>query len=146
MGAVDERLTGLLTSRCVDRVIISAFDGEERLQYALSKLTRWILSAVVCHEPVNEGVRSRLNGNAAEWPVEEVWVVVNALLEPLRTETRQNTKIEVRLGIRHTSLHGIEVLPLRHLQKIIVATDIKVTLRPKIGLTILLFIKITARW
>lgn len=136
----------MLTSGCIDRVIISAIDEEERLQYALSKLTRWVLNAVVCHESVSEGVRSRLNGNAAEWPVEEVPVVSDVLLEPFRAKARQNTKIELGLGIRHTSLHGIEVLPLRHLQKIIVATDIKVNLRPKRGLRILLFVKITARW
>lgn len=66
-----------------------AADSKPTSQDVVSELANRVLGAVVCHESIDEGVSSRLNGDPAEGSVEEVWVAGDLLIPTFRTELGQ---------------------------------------------------------
>ncbi len=71
-------------------------------------------------------VGSRLDSNASKGSVEEVWVVVDRLLEALGTKFGQDAEVVVCLGVWDIGLFVIQSLELRDLQVIVVAVLVKV--------------------
>lgn len=80
-GALVPVLRDLLVALGPLEVAAIAGDGEEGLQDLLVKAALGVLGRLVGHEAVYERVGCGLNRNTGERSVEEVWVVVNRLLE-----------------------------------------------------------------
>lgn len=67
---------------------------------------------MIREEAVDEAVRGGLDSNARERAIEEVWVIVDTLLEALCSEAGEKTNVKIGIRIRDTGLHGIQVVPL----------------------------------
>lgn len=116
-----------------------AGDGEERLEdffglgcprTGVSWVVGWedqpqvqtyfgVFGRFVGNEAINEGISGGLHGYIGKWTVEEVRVVVDALIEPVRPEICKNIEVIVCCGWIWLGIEGI--LPLRHDKFVIVA-------------------------
>lgn len=107
-----------------------ARDSEPALNRTVGQQTVRIRLAVVGHEAVDEGVRSRLNQHSCERAVEEVWIVGNLGVETLGAELGKG--LQSHLAPRG---HINQLLELVDSRQVVVPVFVEVrTCRRSIGL------------
>lgn len=121
-------------------------DGEEGLENLLVEDSLGVLSGLVGHEAVDEGVGCGLHDNAGEWSIEEERVFSNRLVESGRAKGSEDRQIVV--GGRWVWLKVEQLLELADDDLVGVTTTVVSELRCRTVLWggRLLLVKIWASW